>query len=240
MQWLARTQALIGEQALSVLQSSKVAVVGLGGVGGAAAEALCRAGVGTLILVDHDTVDDTNLNRQLFATRPYVGISKGQAAADRLHSIAEDCRLILHDRFYAPEDRGFLLDNPPDFIVDAIDTVSCKLDLIEQCCRRGIPIISSMGTGNRLDPTRFCLGDIGDTAGCGCGLARVLRRELKKRGITGLPVVYSTEPPQKTLCLSEDQPGRHSPASISFCPPAAGYCLASYVVRRLIRQIPAE
>ena len=122
--------------------------------------------------------------------------------------------------------------------MDAIDTVSCKLDLIEQCCRRGIPIISSMGTGNRLDPTRFCLGDIGDTAGCGCGLARVLRRGTQKRGIAELPVVYSTEPPQKTLCLSEDQPGRHSPASISFCPPAAGYCLASYVVRRLIRRNP--
>ena len=209
--WLARTNALIGSAALERLAASRVAIV-------------CRAGVGTLLLVDHDTVDITNLNRQLFATAESVGTSKCQAAAQRLSSITTDCHLVLFDRFYSPEDNAFLWDSSPDFIVDAIDTVSCKLDLIEQAVRRGIPIISSMGTGNRLDPTRFRIG-------CGCGLARVMRRELKKRGIPSLPVVYSTEQP--AAVQSGEQNGRHIPASISFCPPAAGYCLASYVVRRL-------
>ena len=171
------------------------------------------------------------MTRQLFATAESVGTSKCQAAAQRLSSITTDCHLVLFDRFYSPEDNAFLWDSSPDFIVDAIDTVSCKLDLIEQAVRRGIPIISSMGTGNRLDPTRFRIGDIKDTAGCGCGLARVMRRELKKRGIPSLPVVYSTEQP--AAVQSGEQNGRHIPASISFCPPAAGYCLASYVVRRL-------
>ncbi len=233
--WLARTELLIGKQAVTQLQQAKVAVVGLGGVGGSAAEALVRAGVGRLLLIDHDTVDITNLNRQLFATASNVGCSKCQAGKERLLSINPNCNITPAEAFYTAENRELLFDYQPDFVIDAIDTVSAKLDLIMSCTERQVPIISCLGTGNRLDPTQFVIGDIADTAknGCGCGLARVMRRELKKRGIYAHPVVYSTEKPQSVVCPDSEN-GRHSPASISFCPPVAGYLLASYAVKQLI------
>lgn len=235
MYWLQRSEALIGTEAQNSLTRRCVAVLGLGGVGGSCAEALCRAGIGKLILIDPDTFDETNLNRQLFATRELIGSSKALAAQTRLKSIAPDCTVIPMEEFYQAENRNFIFNQRPDFIVDAIDTVSSKLDLIEQCFQRNIPLISCMGTGNRLDPSQFRIGDIADTAGCGDNLAKVIRRELKKRGIPRQTVLFSQEVPQKIGFVGEAEHGRHSPASISFTPPVAGYIMASYVVRTLIQ-----
>ncbi len=233
--WLDRTELLIGAPALRRLGKARVAVIGLGGVGGAAAEAVCRAGVGSLLVMDHDVVDITNCNRQLFATAQTVGMDKCRAAADRLLSINPALDLISLPKFYGEETREELFEFCPDFVIDAIDTVTSKLDLAQACRERQVPLVMCMGTGNRLDPTAFCTGTIEDTAGCGCALARVMRRELKRRGITGQPVVYSVEPPLKRVAQDSPQ-GRHSPASISFCPPAAGYALASYVINQLMRR----
>lgn len=231
--WKSRTELLIGSEAMEKLNGSRVAVIGLGGVGGAAAEALCRAGIGSLLLFDHDTISESNLNRQLFATRDTIGCSKAAAAKERLLSINPSCEIQLEESFYSVENRAPLSAYRPDFVVDAIDTVSAKLDLAVLCKEQSIPSIVCLGTGNRLDPSAFRIGDISDTAGCGCGLARVMRRELKKRGVTSQPVVYSTEPPLTAVCPDSEN-GRHAPASISFCPPAAGCLLASYAVCRLI------
>lgn len=227
-----RTSVLLGVEAMGRLAGASVAVVGLGGVGGACAEALARCGIGRLILLDSDSVDPTNLNRQLFATVDTVGKPKTVAAEERLHAIVPSLRLVLLSEFYNEENKEELFSHSPDIIVDAIDTVSSKLSLAAECQRREIPIICSLGTGNRLDPTAFRLGTIEDTAGCGCPLARVMRRECRTRGITRLPVLYSTELP-RTVALAGDN-GRHPPASISFCPPAAGYAIASWVVKRLL------
>lgn len=235
--WLERTRTLIGQSALDRLGRAKIAVLGLGGVGGAACEALLRAGVGNLLLFDGDTVSESNLNRQLFATAQTIGMPKVLAAQMRLHSINPDCKLTTEQSFYTAENRSPLLSYRPDFVVDAIDMVSAKLDLIEVCRQQQIPLISCLGTGNRLDPSRFQIGDIAETAGCGCGLARVMRRELKKRGVLSLPVVFSTELPRPIVCEDPDTAdSRHVPASISFCPPVAGYLLAGYVINSLIQE----
>lgn len=232
-EWYSRTELLIGAAAMQKLKNARVAVIGLGGVGGVAAEALVRAGIGSVLLFDHDTVSPTNLNRQLFATTETIGFSKCEAGKRRLLSIVPDCRVETADCFYSAENRALLLAFQPDFVIDAIDTVSAKLDLAVLCKEQRIPSIVCLGTGNRMDPSAFQVGDIADTAGCGCGLARVMRRELKKRGITSQPVVYSTEPPAPMTCADSDT-GRHPPASISFCPPVAGYLLAGYAVRQII------
>ncbi len=230
--WYDRTKILIGDNNFDKLQDSQVAVIGLGGVGGACAEALCRSGIGTLIIMDHDTVDITNINRQLIATTKTVGQQKAVALKERLLSINPDCNIIILNEFYNDETKEQLFSHSPSFIVDAIDTVSSKLNLAVECKLRGINLVSSMGTGNRLDPTQFRLGTIEDTAGCGCGLARVMRRELKRREIANLPVLYSLEVPK--AIISDSSNGRHSPASISFCPPVGGYILASFVVNSII------
>lgn len=227
-----RTSLLLGEDSMKKLCDSTVAVLGIGGVGGACAEAIVRSGIGRIIIIDHDTIDISNINRQLFATHDSIGESKIIIAKKRLTSINPDLKIDMLDTFYNDETKEELFNLKPDFIVDAIDTVSSKLNLAVECKSRNIPLISSMGTGNRLDPTKFTLGKIEDTAGCGCGLARVMRRELKARGVTGLPVLYSTEYPMNVISSSEN--GRHSPASISFCPPVAGYIIASYVIKSII------
>lgn len=232
MNWLLRTSALIGEQAMERLKTSTVAVIGLGGVGGSCAEAVCRSGVGSMVLMDHDTFDLTNLNRQLFATTDTIGRDKISVALERLHTINPDCQVTGYREFYSPDTRQLLFQHQPDFIIDAIDTVTAKLDLMEYCFQHKIPLISSMGTGNRLDPSQFKIGDIADTAGCGCKLARVIRRELKKRAVTSLTVLYSTEMPAPIGCVDSAH-GRHSPASISFTPPVAGYLLAAHAVKHL-------
>lgn len=233
-EWLQRTETLLGTPAIDTLSQKTVVVLGLGGVGGAAAEAVCRMGVGKIVLVDNDTVDITNLNRQLFATADMVGQSKCLAAKKRLLSINPDLEVLCYEQFFLPENADFLFAHQPDLILDAIDTVTSKLYLSQECQRRSIPLITCLGTGNRLDPSMLRWGDISQTSGCGCPLARVMRRELKKRGVEKQTVVYSIELPAKAICSGGEENGRHSPASCAFVPPAAGYLMASVGIRKLL------
>lgn len=232
--WLERTRLLIGEDALQVLKTSRVAVLGLGGVGSAAAEALCRAGVGEMMIVDHDLVDLTNLNRQLLATTHCVGKVKCEVEAERLKSINPDLRLQPVREMYLPDNNRFLFEFQPDYVVDAIDTVTAKLDLAGRCREERVSLITCLGTGNRLDPGALRIGDISETAGTGCPLARVMRKELRRRGLEGQTVLYSTEEARTVRDPSLFSNGRHSPASMAFVPPVAGYLMASYVVRKLL------
>ena len=231
----SRTALLIGEEGLMRLQKSHVAVFGLGGVGGAAAEALARAGVGRLTLVDNDTVSITNRNRQLIALASTTGQRKTAAMAARIMDINPGCTVTPLDIFYTPESTLDL--SQFSYVLDAIDTVTAKLHLAEQCYRLGIPIISSMGTGNKLDPTRFEVADIFATSVC--PLARVMRRELKNRGVKRLKVVYSKEEPRKipaerqNAADSKGTAGHPVPASISFVPPVAGMILAGEAIKEI-------
>ena len=229
--WLARTRLLLGEEAVETLRHSRVAVLGLGGVGGAAAEAICRSGVGAMLLADYDKVDITNLNRQLIAVSSTVGQDKTEAAARRLRDINPELDLTLRDGRLAPENLPEVLDWQPDYILDCIDNVTAKLALTVLCREQGVKLITCLGTGNRLDPSKLTVGDIADTSGCGCPLARVLRRELKKQGVPRLRVVFSTEQPLPAQVAADSPAGRHSPGSSPFVPPAAGCLLASVVVR---------
>lgn len=230
--WLSRTRLLLGEDGASRLQGAKIAVLGLGGVGGSCAESLCRAGVGSLLLIDNDVISPTNLNRQLLATCESVGQKKTEAARLRLTAVNPQISLTLADEFYLPNNCAFLFDYQPDVILDACDTVTAKLHLAGECQARGIPLVSCLGTGNRLWPQLLRVGDIFDTASSGCALARVMRRELRRRKITSLRVIYSAEQ-AAALCAGEEN-GRHPPGSISFVPPAAGCILASEAARLLI------
>ncbi len=229
-----RTEMLLGEAAMDRLASSHVAVFGLGGVGSWCAEALARAGVGALTLVDNDQVGLTNINRQIQALHSTVGLDKTEALARRVRDINPDCRLRLISEKYEADSRERFFDVRYDYIVDAIDLVSCKLDLIETALGRGIPIISSMGTGNKLDPSQFRVADLSKTEGC--ALARILRKELKKRGIIHHKVVFSPELPVKPAQMEEPPPGRRTvPASAPWVPPVAGFLLAGAVIQDLIR-----
>lgn len=230
--WLERTELVLGATRLRRLANARVAVIGLGGVGGAAAEALVRAGVGHMLFIDGDTVDDTNRNRQLLATTETVGMDKISAAEGRYRAINPDGDFTFKKEFYLPENSAWLYDWQPDYIIDAIDTVTAKLDIAKQCKTRKIRLIACLGTGNRLDPERLRLGDITETAGCGCPLAKVMRRELRRRGIEHLPVLFSTEEPAKAI--AESAAGRHPPGSISFVPPVAGYIIAGKCIRDII------
>lgn len=229
-----RTEMLLGEAAMDRLASSHVAVFGLGGVGSWCAEALARAGVGALTLVDNDQVGLTNINRQIQALHSTVGLDKTEALAQRVRDINPDCSLRLIPEKYEADTRERFFDVRYDYIVDAIDLVSCKLDLIETALGRGIPIISSMGTGNKLDPSQFRVADLSKTEGC--ALARILRKELKKRGIVHHKVVFSPELPVKSAQMEEPPPGRRTvPASAPWVPPVAGFLLAGAVIQDLIR-----
>lgn len=229
-----RTEMLLGEAAMDRLASSHVAVFGLGGVGSWCAEALARAGVGALTLVDNDQVGLTNINRQIQALHSTVGWDKTEALAQRVRDINPDCSLRLISEKYEADSRGRFFDVRYDYIVDAIDLVACKLDLIETALGRGIPIISSMGTGNKLDPSQFRVADLSKTEGC--ALARILRKELKKRGIVHHKVVFSPELPVKSAQMEEPPPGRRTvPASAPWVPPVAGFLLAGAVIQDLIR-----
>lgn len=237
MQIFARTQMLLGKEALETLYGATVAVFGLGGVGSYCAEALVRAGVGTLVLFDHDTIDPTNLNRQLFATQGTIGMQKTDAAARRLLEINPDCNIIKHPVFYLPENADEYDFSFYSYIVDAVDTVSAKLEIIARATACAVPVISSMGTGNKLDPTRFRVADITKTSVC--PLARVMRRELKKRGISHCKVVYSDEEPltpKESSPPPENAARRAVPGSISFVPPAAGLILAGEVIKDLVKE----
>ncbi len=231
----SRSELIFGETALKKLSQTRVAVFGLGGVGGYALEALARAGVGEIDIIDSDTVDITNINRQLIALTSTVGMKKTELFRDRIKEINPDCRVNVHDVFYLPERaEEFELDKF-DYVVDAIDTVTAKIDLAVRCTEKGIPIISSMGTGNKLDPTALKVSDIYKTSVC--PLARVMRYELKKRGVASLKVVYSEEKPvapdeeavKRYMELNPDTK-KNIPASTSFVPPVAGMIIASEVI----------
>lgn len=228
-----RTQMLLGAPAMARLAQAHVAVFGLGGVGSWCAEALARAGVGTLTLVDHDTIGLSNLNRQAEALHSTLGQTKAGAMASRVLDIHPGCTVIpLVARYSADNRADFFGEASYDYIVDAIDLVSCKLDLIETALARHIPIISSLGTGNKLDPSLFRVADLSKTEGC--PLARIIRRELGQRGIRHHQVVFSPELPQKPQELEAPPPGRRSvPASAPWVPPVAGFLLAGAVIRAI-------
>lgn len=231
----SRTEMLFGTQALEKLKSSSVAVFGAGGVGGYTIEALARSGIGTLHIIDNDTVSLTNLNRQIIATHETVGMQKTLAAKKRILSINPDCKVFTHDVFYTPETADSFDLSLFDYVVDAIDTVTGKISLVMQSQAVGVPIISSMGTGNKLDPTKFQVADIYKTSVC--PLAKVMRHELKKRGVKKLKVVYSQEEPAVLKMQSDEDCGkrRSVPASNSFVPPVAGLIIAGEVIKDLIK-----
>lgn len=230
-----RTEMLFGTQALEKLKSSSVAVFGAGGVGGYTIEALARSSIGTLHIIDNDTVSLTNLNRQIIATHETVGMQKTLAAKNRILSINPDCKVFTHDVFYTPETADSFDFSLFDYVVDAIDTVTGKISLVMQSQAVGVPIISSMGTGNKLDPTKFQVADIYKTSVC--PLAKVMRHELKKRGVKKLKVVYSQEEPAVPKMQSDEDCGkrRSVPASNSFVPPVAGLIIAGEVIKDLIK-----
>ena len=239
---------LIGKEALSKHSKSKVAACGIGGVGSFVVEGLARAGVGNLVLVDNDTVCPTNINRQIPATSKTIGRYKTEVMRERVLEINPNARVKAYNEFYLPGSSDKLIQDDYDYIVDAVDTVTAKIDLVVQAKKRNIPIISSMGAGNKMDPTRFRVADIYETTAD--PLAKVMRRELKIRGIDSLKVVYSTEPPIKPAVDEENENGAGSggaedytrtrpakklvPGSISFVPSVAGLIIAGEVVKDLI------
>lgn len=228
-------EPLIGKEGLDLLGMKKIAVFGLGGVGSYAVEALARCGVGSLTLVDHDTVDVTNINRQLFALHSTIGKPKVQAARERISDIDGDILVHTYDTFYGTDSAHMFDLSAYDYIVDAIDTVSSKLLLIEQAKLSGTPIISSMGTGNKLDPSKFEITDISRTSVC--PLAKAVRSELRKRGIRKVKVLFSKEKPVKSKLtrMGTDGKKRPVPGSISFVPGTAGLMMAAEVVKDLLQ-----
>ena len=224
---------LLGADAMARLRRCHVIVFGLGGVGSYAAECLARSGVGELTLVDQDTISVTNINRQLYALRSTVGQSKAEVAARRCADIDPELRVHPICATYDAAHRDRFFSTHYDYIVDAIDLVSCKLDLIEQARLRRIPILTALGTGNKLDPTLLQVTDISKTSGC--PLARVMRRELRARDIRRLKVVYGPEEPAETQQLEAPPPGRRSvPASVAWVPATAGLLMGSVVIRDLL------
>ena len=227
MQEFSRTAMLIGEEALGKLASSRVAIFGVGGVGSYVVEALARSGVGEFDLIDNDTVNLTNINRQIIATHDTIGRDKVDVAKERILSINPSAKVNRHKVFYLPETADEFDFSQYDYIVDAVDTVTAKIDIIVKAKEKGVPIISSMGTGNKLDPTQFMIADIYKTSVC--PLARVMRRELKKRGIDSLKVLYSKEEPK-----AHDGEERTT-SSIAFVPSVAGLVIAGEVIKDLIK-----
>ena len=227
-----RTRMLIGGGAIARLRAARVAVFGVGGVGGYAVEALARSGVGALDLIDNDTVCLSNLNRQIIATRETIGRYKVDVAAERVASIDPEIAVRTYRTFYLPETAGEFDFTRYDYIVDAIDTVTGKIALVLNAQKAGVPIISALGTGNKLDPTKLAVGDIYDTSVC--PLARVMRRELRRRGVERLTVLWSSEEPVKPLAAEEESGRRAVPGSTAFVPGAGGLIIASRVVRDLI------
>ena len=232
----SRTQLLLGEDGIAKLRNAHVALFGLGGVGGYAAEALARSGIGKLDLIDDDTVSLTNLNRQLLATHSTVGKYKVDVAAERIRDIDPTIRVRTFKTFYLPETAAQFDFSQYNYVLDAIDTVTGKLALIVQAKAAGVPIISCMGTGNKLDASAFEVADISKTSGC--ALARIMRKECQKRGLRGVKVVYSKElplTPEETL-QEPQRPGssrRSTPGSVAFVPGAAGLIMAGEVIREL-------
>lgn len=224
----SRTEVLLGKDGMERLRASRVAVFGVGGVGGYAAEALARSGVGMLDLIDHDTVSVSNLNRQIIALRSTVGRKKVHVMAERIADICPDIQVNVYDTFYLPETASQFDFTKYDYVIDAIDTVTGKLSLVVQANEAGTPIICAMGAGNKTDPTAFRVADVYDTKVC--PLAKVMRAELRKRGIARLKVVYSEEPP---LLSAVSENGKAVPGSLAFVPSAVGLIIAGEVVRSL-------
>ena len=235
----SRSRALLGEEAMETLAASRVAVFGLGGVGGHCAEALARAGIGALDLFDGDSIALSNCNRQMFATEQTLGMRKVQAAKERIALLSPRCRVTAHDLFVLPETVGAIDFSAFGYVVDAIDTVSGKIAILERARLARVPAISAMGAGNKLDPTRFEVAPVEETSVC--PLARVMRRELKKRGITGVKAVYSKEEPRlprfgegETQSGDADgAPRKAIPGSLSFVPAVMGLLLAGEVIKDL-------
>lgn len=243
----SRTELLIGKEGLDKLKNSKVAVIGIGGVGSFTCEALIRSGVEKFILVDDDNICLTNINRQIHATRDTVGMPKVEVMRDRMLSINPKAQITVHKMLYNNESSNIILEDGIDYVVDAIDMVSAKLHLIETCVQKNIPIMSAMGAGNKLDPTKLEITDIYKTSMC--PLAKVMRRELKNRGVKKLKVVYSKETPMepidtghscKTSCICPDKDlskcthRRQIPGSIAFVPTVAGLIIGGEVIKDLI------
>ena len=228
----SRTAILIGEENLQKLKNARVAVFGVGGVGGYVVEALARSGVGALDLIDKDTVSESTINRQIIALHSTVGKLKTEVAAERARDINPEICVRTHNLFYLPETADQFDFSAYDYIVDAIDTVSGKIALIERAKEANTPVISSMGAGNKLDPTKFEVADISKTSVC--PLARVMRRELKKRGIEHLKVVYSKEEPLPSPLMDEES-GKSIPGSIAFVPSVVGLIIAGEVIKDLIK-----
>ena len=224
-EWLSREAALIGEEGIARLSAAHIMVFGVGGVGSYTVEALARAGIGALTLIDGDEVALSNINRQLIADHTTLGQKKAEVAAGRVRQINPSCKITARAVFADATNTAALLNEArPDYIVDAIDCVSTKILIAEWARDHGVPLIASMGTGNKLNPSLLQIADLSKTAVC--PLARVMRRELRARGILHLPVLFSTEEPAKT--------GRRTPASISFVPSVGGLLIAGHVIRELI------
>lgn len=235
----SRTRLLLGDEALRKLAASRVIVFGVGGVGGYAVEALARSGVGALDLVDDDEVSPTNINRQIIATQSTVGLQKVEVMAQRVRDINPSCKVIAHQCFYLPETAGEFDFSRYDYVVDAVDTITAKLHLIAASKKADVPIICSMGAANKLDPMAFRVSDINQTRVC--PLARIIRKEARKRGLGHFKVVYSTEPaltPELPSNWKDEQRegsrARSLPGSVAWVPPAAGLLLASEVVKDLV------
>ncbi len=227
----SREELLIGKEKLKKLNNSKVAIFGIGGVGSYVLEGLARAGVGNFILVDGDVVADSNINRQIIALHSTIGKDKVEVAKQRVLDINPEAKVTTYKTFFLPETEG-ILDNSIDYIVDAIDTVTAKIELVIRAKELDIPIISSMGTGNKLNPSKFVITDISKTEVC--PLAKVMRRELRKREIKHLKVIYSKEEPIDFTATNEDTNGKRVPGSISFVPSVAGLMIAGEVVKDII------
>lgn len=224
-----RTRLLLGDSGVEKLARARVILFGLGGVGGYVAEALARAGIGRLTLVDADTLSDSNRNRQLLALCSTVGQPKAAAAAARIRDINPACQVQALQLFYLPETADQVPFAGADYVVDAIDTVTAKLEILTRAKAAGVPVISCMGTGNRLHPELLRLTTLEKTEGC--PLAKVMRVECRKRGLVHIPVVYSAEPARKCTVPDTEGTGRHAPGSISFVPGAAGLLMAGKVIR---------
>lgn len=225
----ARTEALIGKGAIEKLKRCRIAVFGAGGVGGYVIEALARSGVGAIDIIDGDKVDITNLNRQIIATENTVGMLKVDAAEERIKCINPDCSVKKYPLFFLPENSNQIDFSVYDYVVDAVDTISAKIEIVLKAKKGGIKVISAMGAGNKLDASRFKVADIYETDVC--PLARVMRRELKKRGVEKLKVVYSDEPPANSALTEKGKP---VPASVAFVPSVAGLLIAAEVIKDLI------
>ena len=228
-----RSAMLLGEDKINSLASKKVAIFGLGGVGSYAAEAIARSGVGTVEIIDNDIVSITNINRQLCALNSTVDLAKTEVVAARIKDINPDATVIARRSFFMPENSHEFDFSSYDFVIDAIDTVAAKLEIIRICSAKGIPMISCMGTGNKLDPSQLKVTDLAKTSGC--PLARVMRRELKAIGITHIPVIYSTEPPITPLGECSEG-GKRTVGSVAFVPSVAGLLAASEAIKALCKK----